>query len=535
MKKQFNPFFITFLIQLSISGYSQVWEKIYGEPNIREETRDIIETYDKGYLLLSNVYGENPAFKCWLLKTDINGDTLWTKVLKNVNGSFIPNAIAQTDDNGFVIVGGIENDINTSNPIIIKLNTCGEKEWCVQLYKEDYAFSSDVIIGENNNIYAVTVQMGDIFNDRIHIYCLNPDGELLWREGYATKDDHPLLESPTCNWIFSTNDNGFMLVGDGYYPTSGDPNGLHLLRALYVKIDEDGNEEWVLPYGSSSDQFSAAGMIIEDENNNFMGLGSDRSLENNRSLIMNFDQDGNELDQYLLDTDTVFNNALGHSYGFFAKEKNDGTLLVGCAHLDEPQGYVKWGMVILDEEYNLISTYNNQPNSISNFVMKETFDGKLIQLSNIYGEYPGQFNLYLTKMNQNVEYDSVYTEVFPYDYECDHDIEYEIIYIDNCDIIMGTEEIPSPQMYHSQLQTIPIHFYPNPAMDFLNIEFKNTEYFSNLSFRIIDVLGLQVYKSAIAKGQKQIGLDINHWQKGLYILQIEQNNKIIGHNRFIKM
>jgi len=531
MKKQFNPFFITFLIQLSISGYSQVWEKIYGEPYIRDETRDIIETYDKGYLLAANIANE----KCWLLKTNINGDTLWTKYLENDSGVLIPNALAQTGNNGYVVVGGIENDINTSNPFIVKLNACGEKEWCVQLYKEDYAFSTDVIIGENDNIFILTSGMGDGLNDRIHIYCLNPDGEILWRKAYVTKDDHPLLESPVCIWFFKTNDNGFMLVGYGYYPTGGDPNGLHLLRALYVKIDENGNEEWILPYGSNTDQYSVANKIIENGDNTFSGLGSDNGNQYLRSLIMNFDQDGNELDQHLLDTDTVFNNALGHSYGFFAKEKNDGTLLLGCVHLDEPQGYVKWGMLMLDEEYNVISTHNSQPNSLPFFVMKETFDGKLIQLSNIAGESGGLFNLYLTKMNQNVEYDSVYTEVFPYDYECDHDIEYEIIYIDNCDIIMGTEEIPSPQMYHSQLQTIPIHFYPNPAMDFLNIEFKNTEYFSNLSFRIIDVLGLQVYKSAIAKGQKQIGLDINHWQKGLYILQIEQNNKIIGHNRFIKM
>lgn len=534
MKKPINYIFIIFLSLISISSYSQVWEKIYGEYNIREETRDIIETYDKGYLLLSNVYGENPAFKCWLLKTDINGDTLWTKVLKNVNGSMIPNALAQTVDNGFVVVGGIENDINTSNPIIIKLNACGEKEWCVQLYKEDYAFSNDVLIGENGNVYVLTVQMGDNNNDRIHIYCISSQGEVLWRQGYATNDDHPLLEAPTCIWFYKTNDNGFMLVGYGYYPTGGDPNGLHLQRALYVKVDENGNEEWILPYGSNTDQFSAAGMIIED-NNQFLGLGSDRSLENNRSLMMYFDQDGNELEQYLLNTDTIFNNALGHSYGFYAKQKNDGTHLLGCAHLDEPDEYVKWGMVTLDEEYNLISTYNNQPNSITNFIMKETYDGKLIQLSNIYGEYPGKFNLYLTKMNENVEYDSVYTQPFVYDYECDHEIEFETIYIDYCDIIMGTEEIPSPKEYHSQLKTIPIHVYPNPASDILNMEFKNIEYFDNISFRILNILGVQVYESTITKGQEQFDLDIQAWQNGLYIIQIESGSHIVGSHKFIKM
>lgn len=87
----------------------------------------------------------------------------------------------------------------------------------------------------------------------------------------------------------------------------------------------------------------------------------------------------------------------------------------------------------------------------------------------------------------------------------------------------------------NELSKNSISFYPNPASDFINVEFKATEHYRDLSIRVLNVLGEQVYESTIANGQTQLTLDVNPWQNGLYILQIKQNNKIISSSRFVKI
>ncbi len=58
--------------------WSQTWPKYYGQSNRIDRSKDIIETYDKGYLIL----GGYQAFS-WLIKTDINGNILWEIIIDN--------------------------------------------------------------------------------------------------------------------------------------------------------------------------------------------------------------------------------------------------------------------------------------------------------------------------------------------------------------------------------------------------------------------------------------------------------------------
>lgn len=521
-------FFLFFLVK---SGFSQTWERTFGEENRIEFSNDVIETYDNGFIIIGDIgISERDG---WMIKTDVNGNLLWEKVLTTELKSIQPIAISETSTNEYVIVGHISSG-STRNPVIFKINECGEKEWCTMLYKNDGAYAWDVEVKENGEILVLTHGMGDVFNERIHLYCFDENGNVLWRNRYASKYDHPLLESPMCNQLFAFNDGGYMIVGSGYHPKEDDPNGLKPLRALFIKVDSEGNEEWLLPFGIDSYLLSTGRFVIENSNGYYTGFGA-HYTDSINPIIMNFDYYGNQMDYYILENDTLFNNCFDYNVRSYAEQKENGNFNLGIIHNYELTGPSNWGQVILDEDYNVIQSFN-QMNSYYPFSMKKTSDNKLIQASKIpEGVDPNESDIYLFKLNEELEYDSIYTQTFEYDYECDHPIESSIITFNDCNIIVGTEEIPTPNEYLKQSKKVKIKITPNPAKEEISLRFENIEKYNEIQLRITSALGQQVYETTLIKGQSELSIPLGNWQKGVYLVQVYSNGKIVGSNRFVKM
>jgi hypothetical protein len=53
--------------------------------------------------------------------------------------------------------------------------------------------------------------------------------------------------------------------------------------------------------------------------------------------------------------------------------------------------------------------------------------------------------------------------------------------------------------------------------------------------RITSVLAQQIYETTLIKGQAEQKLNIRNWQKGVYLVQLYSNGKLVGKNRFVKM
>ena len=90
-------FYTIAIIILSFSCFSQTWPKIYGD-NIDAGPRKVIETYDKGYLIISNIYISDYYRYIWLIKTDINGEIIWDKKIGEGSYRYYIDDINQTYD-----------------------------------------------------------------------------------------------------------------------------------------------------------------------------------------------------------------------------------------------------------------------------------------------------------------------------------------------------------------------------------------------------------------------------------------------------
>jgi len=185
-----------------------LWSKTYGFP-LQDYGEDIVQTSDGGYMIAgrsySTVYPESGD--AWVLKTDSNGDTTWTrKYGGNDEDSFF--AAVETED-GYMFAG----QTRSFNAVIIDV-------WVVRTdYDGNIIWSN--IYGGNNADYAyglfqavtgtyIITGYSHSFNDNNDVYVLNidGDGEVLYQGNFGRAADAERMYGSAL-----TSDGGLITTG----------------------------------------------------------------------------------------------------------------------------------------------------------------------------------------------------------------------------------------------------------------------------------------------------------------------------------
>lgn len=118
------------LIKTDAQG-DTLWTKKYGGDYI-DGPRSLCETKDGGYFVAGE-YTEGGELgleiHIWLLRTDSNGDTLWTKKINNGSWGDHANCIKNTLDGGFIVVGETTYESYDSDIYLVKLDEKGNYQW----------------------------------------------------------------------------------------------------------------------------------------------------------------------------------------------------------------------------------------------------------------------------------------------------------------------------------------------------------------------------------------------------------------------
>ena len=204
----------------------------------------IIESYDKG-LLMCGKFGHDYVHFFWLQKIDINGQTLWDKVIGDAESYVYISKNSQNPQ------GSIYLSVTTSyydlyrDPLVIKLNPCGEKEWCkVFNTPGNYDYSHDIISTDDGGCVILMNNTGpdsNYYAERTGLAKLTSNGELIWRHDYNSPDDHSKGE--ILYNLLEASDGGFLMTG---YIDYEDPifPGRFWSHPYYIKTDSLGNFEW---------------------------------------------------------------------------------------------------------------------------------------------------------------------------------------------------------------------------------------------------------------------------------------------------
>jgi hypothetical protein len=515
--------------------YSQTWPKYFGQTNRYDYVADIIETYDKGYLICG--YYSSPDWLQrwgWLIKTDVNGNIIWEKIIENTGKLFHPTAIEQTQDGG-ILVCGSSSHYDKSVPVVIKLNACGEKQWCkVFEGSPNYqSWANDIKETETGDIVVLVNMFGRNPHETIHLFKLSSEGGVLWKEPFATTFTYPNTNLKLGNSLLITNNGNYLISGDAYWEQPWNPGGPMPLTPLFIMASSDGNEEWVLPFGLNDTIIGEAFSTIEQVNDTYIGMAYYYG-NTNIPLFAGFNGQGQETNLKYLNAQNIdpdlTSGTLQKMYSINSMHYAQGEFRYG------PDQSIPVTVVELEDDIfgldTIVANHAIQHGHFWPTNFNKAFNNKLLSTSTIT---PSSVNwdIALAKLNLNLEYDTAYTGNFTYDSLCiPGPPQSGFIYLNNCDIVLGTE-MPTAGEYRNRVQHIPITIYPNPASDHITFALENTEHHRNIELRCYNLLGMQQHQTPLMRGQQQATISVSTWPPGMYAVVVYSDGRPVGRGKFV--
>ena len=159
------------------------------------------QTFDNGYIIAGNGNGH-----CILVKTDENGDTLWTRSYGGQTEGNTPVSVQQTNDTGYVFTSFTFVGM-TIFAYLVKTDADGDSLWS-QTYGDPYSWNIGNSVQQTSDggyiITGTTISLGigDVF-----LIKTNANGDTLWTRTYGgTHDDRGYS-------VQQTTDGGYIVAG----------------------------------------------------------------------------------------------------------------------------------------------------------------------------------------------------------------------------------------------------------------------------------------------------------------------------------
>jgi len=268
------------IFETDVNG-DTLWSKTYGGTHSDCAT-SIQQTNDNGYVIAGYTfsYGAGGA-DAWILKTDLHGDTLWTKTFGGEGGD-VCNSIKQTQDNGFILVGSTSSfGAGSTDLWLLKLNMNGDTLW-TKTFGTDGIDKGYSVIVSSDSTYVITGQTKSNQNPyEIWLLKVNSDGDLLWDKIFINSG----FDVGSC--IIQTSDGGYVITGiwdNTYYDL------------LLLKTNKNGEKQWIKTYGGPD---------------NDQGISVQQTLDGGFIVAGRTDSYGNGFaDVWLIKTDSLGINSI---------------------------------------------------------------------------------------------------------------------------------------------------------------------------------------------------------------------------------
>jgi len=519
-------------------GHSQTWPRIFGQ-DVTAWARDLKETYDHGYLLLGQVNpGPSvPQVYSWLIKTDINGVQIWDKKMFNLLYQIGGYKMERTSDHGLIIAGSTTSlDQSNYDAFFIKLNVCGEKEWCKIFSTPGNSEYGLKIIQVQDGYIALVKYFQDWKQKRIWLFKLDDAGDPVWQKLYAQTD--PNLINEECRDLTVTSDGGYLITGDGYYYDS--VLTMWRLRPLMIKTDADGNEQWNLFYGLSSGfRGDVAQCPTEGPTGQYYCSARhfrDSIPTGDSPCFLKFDAAGNEV--YYGDLVDSTKLGMSNTLNFI----NDSVMLIagGWSHhtnICDSNGIIKTDTLgnVLKKKVLLANVVNTYRAAVV------TSDDKYLVTGgfSVNGALP---HIYLYKLNFNLDFDSIYTMPRVYDSLCPHPIVSDTTDLDDCGVVTSLKE---PEEYEEDAR---LRVYPNPATDRVTVEIPQvlirksagrgitTTIYHQWEKTRLDVFNLNgnlMFSQEVDHNQTRVHINTSGWPQGMYLARLVFMNEVVAGEKLV--
>ena len=282
---------------------------------------DVEQTTDGGYIITGS-HNSGNYNDVYLIKTDVNGDSLWTK---SFGGTEIDNgtSVQQTTDGGYIITGVTESFGNGNEDVyLIKTDGNGDSLWTKTFggTGEEYGFSVQqttdggyVICGQT-----LTTDFFGYGNQDVYLIKTDGNGDSLWTRNFGGTGEEYGGYS-----VQQTTDGGYIITG--FFEADIISGNNFMERYVFlIKTDSQGDSLWSKTFGGTSlgyhvEQTTDGGYIITGE-----------TLSTGQGDVYLIKTDGNGDSLW----SKTYGNPLGSDFGYSVQQTTDGGYIITGLYTD---------------------------------------------------------------------------------------------------------------------------------------------------------------------------------------------------------
>ncbi len=438
-----------------------LWAKSYGTPEI-EIGYSVKQTSDEGFIIAGYSESNSIYTNSVLIKTDPNGDTLWTRYYGGFNFSQC-FSVEQTTDHGFILAG-VVYALSNLDAQLIKTDSAGNPVWITSFggNSHDVAYS---VQQTYDGGYIVTGYMQDtgITGRNVFLAKMDSVGAIVWTKNFIG------FGTDLGNSVEQTLDSGFIVCGQTLSFGNGNSD------VFVIRTDKNGDTLWTKTYGGTN--YDNGNSIKQTLDGGFIVSGETQSfgVTQRDGYVIKLDANGN------LQWSTYF---IGTDYGdLFSVQQN------------EDQSYVLCGLTIRsgDQEMYLIRT-----DSIGSSGCSEIQPLSLVGNTSIVVTNP--------------------TLIFSYP-----DSSYNFIPLTLNNI--GTEKTICFSTSVNNISPVENLFliYPNPSTDYFSIKFSKP--ILNGKLQMMDAIGKLVYQMDIFN-KSEVEVNRFSKSSGIYFIRVSEGVQV---------
>jgi len=263
--------YVDFFLAKTDSQGSELWSKNFGTRNF-DQGRSVLETPDGGFVVVG--VGPYPTGggpdRVWFVKTDASGNRLWGKTF----GGPWDNAgysVSPSDDGGFIIAGYTESVGVGTDVYLIRTNANGDTLWTRAFGGAELDFGYSVQqTTDGGFIVAGSTSSFGAGNEDVYLVKTSAAGDSAWTRTFGGPDIDQGYS------VQQTADGGFIIAGCTRSFGAGWDD------AWLIKTDGNGDTLWTKTfggphgdYGYSVQETSDHGFIIAGTSSSFGAGGSD--------------------------------------------------------------------------------------------------------------------------------------------------------------------------------------------------------------------------------------------------------------------
>jgi hypothetical protein len=232
-----------YLVKTNSNGEEE-WTKTFGGSDY-DYGYSVQQTTDGGYIIGGNTdsFGNGYFKDVYLIKTNSEGDSLWTKTFGGSHDDY-GRSVQQTTDGGYIISGITTSFGNGGDVYLVKTNSEGDSLWTKTFGGSDYDYGRSVQQTTDGGyiISGYTFSFGNGSTTDVYLVKTNSNGEEEWTKTFGGSDDdygYSVQQTTDGGYIIGGNTDSFGNGGDVYL----------------VKTNSEGDSLWTKTFGGSDDDY----------------------------------------------------------------------------------------------------------------------------------------------------------------------------------------------------------------------------------------------------------------------------------------